>query len=170
VALLNPRAFVCASLGFFWWLGAKGRPLELPEREKSLRSLLRRFPYWLEGHRELALLSLKRDNVALAYSSAVIYEMLCRDIPKYRREGLLILGQCFLKRGDSHRAIRYFEEARSLGLTTPQLAEEIAAAHILRGSYQEALDSLLLIPSQSLSPEGKAALSFVRSKQLKAVD
>lgn len=165
VPLFNPRAIASGSLNLIWRLGRQSTAAPDSDPEQTLRSLLRRFPYWSYGHRELALLALKRDNVGLAYSSAVVYEALCRKAPKSRREGLLIIGQCFLKRGDSLRALSYFEHARSLGLDTPQLAEEIAAAYILRGKYVEALESLSQIQPELLSAEAKAALTFVRSKQ-----
>ena len=167
MAAFDLRLLVRGALDLLWRLAGKSKSKSQQEREHTLRSLLRRFPYWPAGHRELALLSLEQDNIALAYSSAVIYEMISREDSTSRREGLLILGRCFLKRGDSHRALSYFEQARLLGLNTPQLTEEVAAAHILSGSYQEALESLSRIPSELLSAEGKAALSFVRSKQHK---
>jgi hypothetical protein len=61
-------------------------------------------------------------------------------------------------------------QAQELGLQTPRLAEDIAAAYILRGGYAEAYEILRQIPANKITAAGKAALSFARSKTTRPPD
>jgi Flp pilus assembly protein TadD len=155
------RALVPSAL---WRIRVKTTPLAPEDQEALLRSLLRRFPTWPAGHRALSELALSADDIPLAYSSALLYERLARGSEDKRREALSLIGRCFLRRGDSSRALECFLQAQALGLQTPLLSEEIAAAHILQGDYAKANAVLQSISTDRLSAEGKAALSFVKDK------
>jgi hypothetical protein len=161
---LHPHRIFSFILTLFWTSGSCFGSTSPGQRETSLRSLLRRFPFWAHGHHELGELALQTDQVALAYSSALSYQILSGRDKTYRSRAFLLLGRCFLRRGDPQAALHYLLQAQELGLCTPQLAEEIAAAHILQGSFMEAYEALAAVPANTISAEGKAALSFVKGK------
>ena len=133
-------------------------------RLSTLRGLLRRFPHWAAGHRELAYTALDSDDVATAYGAAICYQNLAASKPKHARLALFILGRCCLRRGEWQRALSFFRAAKNYGLNTPELSEDTAAAHMLGGDYQSALAILSNLPESTLSVEGAAALKFLRSK------
>lgn len=147
-----------------WRLGLCGAHSTGTDREALLRGLLRRFPFWAYGHRVLSEGALEKNSVALAYSSALGYEQLSRGSAPDRARALALLGRCFLMRGESQRSLDYFTEAKKLGLDTPLLAEDTAAAHILQGNYAHAREILNQISAQAISAAGRAALAFVNGK------
>ncbi|MFN4894453.1 MAG: tetratricopeptide repeat protein [Pseudomonadota bacterium] len=155
---------ISALLSFFWRLRAICSPLDHDQQEKALRRLLRRFPFWGRGHRELAEVSLSNNLVALAYSSALCYEVLSQSSAINQAHAIALLGRCFLMRGDHQKALSYFSDARELGLNTPTLAEDTAAAHILKGDYAQAQSILSALDSDKISVAGRAALTFVATK------
>lgn len=164
---------VALSIILTWVWNAANRlssGLALDRKEASARALLRRFPFWARGHLALAEIALEIENIALAYSSALSYQLLQGGDPGRSREALAILGQCFLKRGDSQRALEHLLHAQALGLRSPRIAEDIAAAHLLRGAYSEAHEILSQIPASKISAAGKAALHFTRSKTTRQPD
>ena len=132
------------------------------QKEAAIRGLLRRYPFWRDGHLSLANIALQRDDVPLAYSSAISARILSADHRQHLRQALFLLGRCFLKRSDWQTSLNYFKEAETLGLNSTALKEDTAAAYILGGKYAEATKLLEEIPAADISPEGKAALSFVR--------
>jgi tetratricopeptide (TPR) repeat protein len=162
---------LAAMLTWFWAVGNRqGSSTPPDQKEASLRALLRRFPYWAHGHLALAEIAIDAENIALAYSSALSCVVLQGGNSARSREALLIVGQCFLKRGDCERALEYMLQAQELGLQTPRLAEDIAAAHILRGGYAEAYEILRQMPANKITAAGKAALGFARSKTTRPPD
>ena len=153
-----------SALNAFWRWGANRAALSDAEKEAALRGLLRRFPFWATGHLNLAALALRTDNVALAYSSAIAGEILSATNFRQESEAVSLLGRCFLQRGDWQNALKHFNRARSLGMTSHKLAEDTAAAYMLGGAYDDALSALSGISPANLSTEGRAALEFVRDK------
>lgn len=129
-----------------------------------LRSILRRYPFWVSGHLDLARLSLVEGDVATAYASAQAARALCDDNSRRAAEALHILGQCFLARGEHAPALSLFQRAEMHLSGTPQFSEDVAAALMLAGSYEEAARLLEAIPPTSLSAQGKAALEYSRSR------
>jgi tetratricopeptide (TPR) repeat protein len=132
--------------------------------ESTLRSLLRRFPYWQRGHKLLAESALRRDDIGQAYAAAVCFKALVGDKPHLLADALLLLATCFLRRGDWQTALHHLEKALLLNPTSHEIKEEAAAAHMLAGNYAEASKLLASIPNDHISAEGKAALQFAKSK------
>jgi len=135
-----------------------------PTRSELLRSLLRRFPYWMKGHLEYAEDALERDSIAQAYASgnAVLY--LSPSNSPHRAAAHFVLGRCFLRRGDWRSAVEYLARSRAELASNYSITEELAAAYVLGGDYQAAKSLLEEIPANQISASGKAAQSFVRSK------
>lgn len=145
-----------------WRLG--WRSSATPKTSELLRSLLRRYPFWIKGHLLLAEECLNRDAIGCAYASACCVSSLVETNTALMSAAEFLLGRCFLRRGDWQSALSYFQIAR---LKTPlnyRIHEEESAALILGGNYQEALSLLQAIPEHMLSPEAKAATAFARSK------
>jgi hypothetical protein len=134
------------------------------QSQASLRSLLRRYPFWSNGHRELSELALASDDITTAYAAALSLKTLTPHDRRSQGEAALILGRCFLKHGEWSQALQYLKEAESLGIRTLRVIEDQAAAHILGGEFKAALELLNSIPTKDISPEAKAALSFVKTK------
>ena len=127
----------------------------------ELRALLRRYPYWTEGHRLLAEHSLKSGDIATAYASAHCLSALSEASPESEAAVHFILGRCFLRRGDANIALTHFELAQSRTPNNPAILEEEAAAMMLLGNKDGALSMLRQIPEDKLSPEARITLSFL---------
>jgi tetratricopeptide (TPR) repeat protein len=156
---------ICArALNLVW--AAAVRRIESHEVEGTLRSLLRRFPYWQRGHTLLAESALRHDNVGQAYAAALCCKALAGEDSTLIAEALLTLARCHLRRGDWQTALHHLEKALPLNPSNYEINEEAAAAHMLAGNYLEALKLLSSIPETRISAEGKAALQFARSKTL----
>lgn len=144
--------------------GTSGKPYE--EQRELLERLLRRYPTWDGGHLLLAELALSQNDIGKAYAAAVCLLQLTKSAPspELASKAELLLGQCFLRRGDWRSALAYLESAKRAALNHNPILEEIAAAQMLGGDYPSALKNLELIPSQHRTPQANAALVFVKSK------
>jgi Flp pilus assembly protein TadD len=127
----------------------------------ELRTLLRRYPYWREGHRLLAENNLAVGDIATAYASAHCFSALSGATPDSEATVHFILGRCFLRRGDANSALTHFELARSLTPTNLAILEEEAAALMLLGNKEKAQSVLRQIPEDKLSPEARITLSYL---------
>jgi tetratricopeptide (TPR) repeat protein len=127
-----------------------------------LRAILRRYPFWLAGHLDLARISLVEGDVATAYASAQAARVLAASNSQRSAEALHLLGQCFLARGEHASALSLFQQAQPQLGSTPKFSEDMAAALMLAGSYREAALLLEAVPPTSLSAQGKAALEYSR--------
>lgn len=132
----------------------------------SIRSLLRRFPFWLRGHQRLGEMSLEANDVATAYAAAQCLIAATGEQSSLRGEAYLLLGRSFLRRSDWKTSIGYLERAADLLPQDLRVLEERAAAHIAGGERPRALELLEIIPTERLSPAAKAALDFLRSTDL----
>ena len=133
-------------------------------RTDTLRPLIRRFPYWTTGHRLLAEESLQHDNVTCAYASALCMLALDSTQAHTSTQAHFILGRCYLRRGDWATAHSYLAQALRLSPANTAILEEDAAALVLGGELHQARTILERIPEDRLSPAGKAARAFLRSK------
>jgi tetratricopeptide (TPR) repeat protein len=133
-------------------------------RAESLRPLLRRFPFWIDGHQLLAEESLLHDNVACAYGSALCMLALEPRAAATAVQANFILGRCYLRRGDWATAHEHLKEALRLSPSNTAILEEDAAALILGGELRQARALLDQIPQHSLSAAGKSARAFLHSK------
>lgn len=155
------RRLTATVLTTLWKLSASTKSSNC---EAALRTLLRRYPFWSEGHRELAEQALASENITLAYSSALSLKSLTPHNRKAQGNSALLLGRCFLKHGEWSQALSYLKDAQVLGVSAPRVLEDQAAAHILGGEFKAALECLNSIPLEKLSAEGKAALGFVKGR------
>jgi len=152
---------ISALLSTGWKLGAKS---SRSNHTDLLRSLLRRFPYWAEGHIIFAEEALSNDEVAEAYASANAALYLGESNPRTRALAEFTLGRCFLRRGDWRSAVEYLSRSKTALPDNHAVTEELAAARILGGDFTAARSLLEAIPSNHISAAGKAALSFTRAK------
>jgi hypothetical protein len=156
-------SYKCMSdaLSVAWSLSNASRK---PNRSELLRSLLRRFPYWIKGHLEYAEDALERDSIADAYASANAVLYLSESDHLHQAAAHFVLGRCFLRRGDWRSAVSYLSRAHTELTQKHEISEELAAAYVLGGDYQAASPLLEAIPANHISAAGKAARSFVRAK------
>lgn len=140
------------------------KPKDSAERAESLCLLLRRYPYWSNGHRLLAEARLEQDDVAHAYAASLCFRQLVATQPAQRAQANLLLGRCYLRRGEWRAALGSLQTALADAPLCHEILEELAAAHILAGNYSEAQIYLEQIREDSRSAQAKAALEFAKSK------
>lgn len=134
----------------------------------SLRALLRRFPFWARGRVLLAEVSLRNNHVATAYAEAQALRILARRGSHHEATALLLLGRCFLQRGDATSALALLNEAHALRPNDHRIQEERSAAYALLGDRSQALAILLTIPVSHLSAESKAAMQWLEGGEAPA--
>lgn len=126
-----------------------------------LQQLLRATPYWLEGHLELAKLSLAGNDLELGYSSAMA--VLKLDPESFA--GRNFLAQCYLKSNHPREAIA---EYRMLMERRPDcevaIREDLAAALMATGEFKEAYNILSSVKPGELSASAAAALQYLKNK------
>jgi tetratricopeptide (TPR) repeat protein len=152
----------CWALGLLWRTSTK--PDDPEERTEALCRLLRRYPRWRDGHRILAEECLEKDDVARAYTAARCYQTIVGSDKLKRAHSNLLLGRCYLRRGEWQSALSVLKSALEDASLSAPILEELAAAHMLGGNYVEALDALQQIQEKQLSAQAKAALAFAKSK------
>ena len=136
---------------------------QAPDEIDALRSLLRRFPFWIAGRHHLAEASLAANDIATAYCEAQALQTLSPHRRRDKGRALFVLGRCYLRRGDSGSAVTLLNDAKDLLPHSYSLQEEIAAALTLHGDKAKALQILKEIPQEKITAEGKAALRWLSS-------
>jgi hypothetical protein len=129
----------------------------------KLRSLLRRFPYWGEGHRLLADAALSERDIATAYAATQCFRIagdlalnICasqspKQSKRLESQWRHLLGRCYLASGDAVQA------------TSSSIAEDEVAALMALGRNEEAAQVLRTIPEKQLSMSAKIAGDFLRN-------
>jgi len=125
-----------------------------------LMERLASYPYWFNGHAELARLALGLDDIRRVYASALAMEQLSPSSP----QSTFFLGVSFLRRGSHAQAAQLLEALLRNHPEHVEAREELAAAYLVLGRESEVLDLLGSIPSESLTSDGRAALSYARKK------
>jgi tetratricopeptide (TPR) repeat protein len=141
------------------------RPRGSATRYDDATSLVRRFPYWTNGRKRLAEEALAHENVALAYAEALALRTLSPSESPLYAESSLLLGICFLRKGDAETARHYLLEAEQRLPDNWRIKEELAATFTLSGNKDEALKALQKIPQQQLSQEGRAVLQWLTTSE-----
>lgn len=154
------RWVIIALLDFWWRLSNK--KFEASERLVLLRGLLRRFPYWKQGHLAFGALNLDNKHYGESYASA--YAVLSLSKVQQDPAAHWLLARVFLAKGELNSAIQNFEKSWSLLKPDPLLAEDFAAALIAGGNSLEAYNVLSLVENGKLTPGGVAALNLVRQR------
>ncbi|MBX7143386.1 MAG: hypothetical protein K1X79_02965 [Oligoflexia bacterium] len=178
-------SFYCLSANLEWWwrgllfrvhlqhqseaqqVGAKFAPdfqAVLSERENdwkldTLRRILRRVPFWGRGHLMLARLALARRDVSTAYASAQAALVLLRR-PEDRAYTQLVLGRCYLQRGQLETALQALNLVPFEGVWETEAREEMAAVLLALQRPQEAAAVLEGIPAGRRSQSAEAALRY----------
>lgn len=168
------RIVVSQLLSWSWRI-AVSRAADATAASTKLRSLLRRFPYWDEGHRLLAETALTEKDVATAYASTHCFRLAgCRTVSfrglpsprhshRFESQWRHLLGRCFLASGDAEQALTHLRVAR---LSCPQstaIAEDQVAALMALGQKEEAAQVLRTIPEEHLSTSAKVAADYLRN-------
>lgn len=126
-----------------------------------LHANLQKTPYWVRGHKEYALTSLRMDKVAEAYASALAVLELSRHKPTNYLANFII-GLCCLRRGAFDRAISTFQLLIEENPKDWNVHEQLAAAYYGKGdSIKETLNCLSRVPEEYLSNESKILKNYL---------
>ena len=172
-----PKLLIAIGLNILWGLRPRVRspsvhPTEVFRDQAhaasddgvALRALLQRFPFWARGRALLAELSLRNNDVATAYAEAQALRIIARRGSNNEATALLLLGRCFLQRGDATSALSFLNKAHELRPTDHRIQEERSAAFALLGDRAQALAILQKIPASHLSAESKAAMQWLAGR------
>lgn len=125
-----------------------------------LMERLASYPYWFNGHAELARLALRLDDIRRVYASALAMQQLSPSSP----QSTFFLAVSYLRRGSHDQAAQLLEGLLQTHPQNIEAREELAAAYLVLGRELEVVDLLGSIPSESLTSDGRAALSYARKK------
>jgi tetratricopeptide (TPR) repeat protein len=114
------------------------------EMEAKIRAFLRRWPLWVDGHRELFNRSLDVNDLETAYASAHAVRKLQPDSP----EGQVMLGICFVRSGQFERAVQVLSAALEQSPEDIRVKEELIAALLPLNRREEAAALLKSIPPE----------------------
>ncbi len=127
-----------------------------------LRSALRRYPTWRDGHIRLARYAITCENLPLAQSSVLAAQALGSEDDDHRTSGELafVRGILALRLGYPERAIAILTPLVDFH---PEVKEELAAAYAATGDREKALSILKSIPIQELSAAARVTMEFLDS-------
>lgn len=139
-------------------------------RLQWIRYHLQRCPYWAHGHAELAREAILRNDIALAYPSALAVRELSPQSQRKRAKAHHLLGICFLRKSSPQAALEEFERAEAL--ITPgrvmteryELLEDKAAALMALGRDAEAERAFEEIPAGRRTADAEAARQFLKGR------
>lgn len=137
----------------------------VPDQESRLRSILRSYPFWGNGHQRLGEAALAAGDVATAYASGQAAKILSEGKPRAKARAQHLLGRCFLARGEWQVALELLREAHGLTPSDSRIKQDEAAALMLGGENLAALTLLSDIPEERLTADGKAARLYLQGKQ-----
>lgn len=120
------------------------KPSDSREVEAKLRSFLRRWPLWADGHRELFNRALEVNNLETAYASAHAVRKLLPD----SSEGQVMLGVCFIRSRQFERAVQLLSTALEQSPDDLRAKEELIAALLPLNRREEAEALLNSIPRE----------------------
>ena len=139
-------------------------PEEIDSRyQAKILELLRRTPYWVEGHLLLAERAIRNNRIEQAFASTQAILAQSPDTAIKNRASL-ILSRCLLKRGDPVSAKSVILDLCKRNPSWPGAREDLAAILIQEGDFMGARSQLEAIPTDQLSGEGHSALEFLRQK------
>lgn len=125
-----------------------------------LMERLASYPYWANGHAELARIALRLDDIRRVYASALAIEQLSPSSTRAK----FFTAVSYLRRGFHAQAAHLLEELLKLEPENFEVREELAAAYLVLGKESEVVALLDPIPYESLSRDGRAALSYAQKK------
>ncbi len=151
---------------------AQQREQLLEREQRLLRSLLQRWPWWLQGHLKLGELCLHQGELLLAYGCAQCALALAKE-SKSQVRAKFLLARCYTKSRRPELAQKELQQlvendsfGAAIGLLRLEvpIAEERAACAIAGGNLPAALELLSKFPASRLSSEAQSALEYVRRK------
>lgn len=168
--------FVVSQLLSWSWRVYVAGSIEPTSVVAKLRSLLRRFPYWGEGHKLLAEAALAEKDIATAYAATHCFRLvgwrptLNIFARKYLRQAhplegqwRHLLGRCFLASGDAEQALAHLRAAQISCPQSTAVTEDQVAALMALGRNEEASQVLRTIPEEHLSMSAKVAGDYLRN-------
>jgi hypothetical protein len=126
-----------------------------------LKEKLKRYPYWAAGHLALARESLTLNEIATCYASCQACQVLQKKGALYH-EARKVLGVCYLRSAVADKAIKILAEEVRAAKKDYLLIEELASAYLLANRRDEARAALSSVPPGKLTPQGVAALSYLK--------
>lgn len=128
-----------------------------------LKAVLRRFPWWSEGHLRLGQIALLQNELSLAYASAQAVLQLSSGKNQRKLAGLL-LSRALLKTGSVTEAKEILESLDTTGSEGSAIKEELAACYLSLENFELAAHVLASIPTTEISPAAKSALLYANYK------
>ncbi len=133
-------------------------------QDSRLRSILRSYPFWGNGHQRLGEAALESGDVATAYASGQAAKILSEGKPRARGRALHLLGRCFLARGEWQVALELLREAKIALPEDARITQDEAAALMAGKEHAQALELLSRLSANDLTADGKAALEYLRGR------
>lgn len=134
------------------------------DQQSRVRSILRSYPFWGNGHQRLGEAALESGDVATAYASGQAAKFLSEGKPRARGRALHLLGRCFLARGEWQVALELLREAKIALPEDVRITQDEAAALMVGKEHAQALELLSRFAANDLTADGKAALEYLRGK------
>ena len=128
-----------------------------------LRTKLRKYPKWINGHIRLSAQALALRDLETAYASA--QAVIALQGPNRSIAAQRLVAKCFLGRHQPQQAIAILRPVVEKHPNQPDLLEDLAAAYIALGDKAMARPLLERIPSQQRSPEVIAAISWCQNPE-----
>jgi tetratricopeptide (TPR) repeat protein len=122
---------------------------ETQRLQVKLRSFLRRFPLWCEGHKALCRLAITQADIKTAYASAQAVRVLERNSV----ESAILLGMTLVRGGEFSRARTLLQSALEKAPDNLAAKEELIAALLPLGQKEEAQKLYASIPREKRSFE-----------------
>ena len=137
-------------------------PLGAATEELYLRGLLRRVPWWFEGHRRLAELALESRAEQLLLTSTHAMRVVAQS-SEQREVAAHFMARRSLRQGDHDQAVALLEPlVRSS--SREDLKEDLVAALIGVERYHDAIALIETVPTEDRSPGIQTLERYLRSK------
>ena len=128
-----------------------------------LQRHLRRTPYWLQGHCQLAELALQGRMKELAYASAIAAQKLARSEVAVAK-GDYLLSRCFLASGSYNEAQAILESLIARYPMCWRYREDLGASYMGSARFEEAHQCLQAIPVEKRSAPAVSALDYLEQQ------
>lgn len=132
-----------------------------------LRHTLRSYPYWSEGHLELARIAISNNQISLAYCSLLAVIQLEGKKSLRYLAATALLGKIYLRSGRLEESIQCFNKVlkgSSIRTLQDSVHEDLAAAYIEMKEFDSAIGVFNALGIENLSPSGRAAYDYAATK------
>ena len=142
---------------------SENNPDHSQQKINSLMSLLRKTPWWIQGHLRLGVLALSLKEIDLAFASFHAMRNLGAE-KDLRLEMTLGLSSCYLARGKPEEAIKELQILPKGQAWDSRVKENLAAGYMAQENFKEALRELSEIPEMKRSAEISVTLDSLRDR------